>query len=206
MFRELNPLLHSELRLRLHPPADRRHGRQPLRAAGQAVPGGLHHRGKDLPGQDALHGLPHHRCGARRLCGVCRGAAKLHPAEVRPPRARHAQAQPANTRGGAARIARGTEGSRKPCSEPKEAARIAYGTEGPQRRTRSGRSRTDRPEGAARGLKGPETHGRAPREVRSTEKFGPGCITRYIPARTVAREAPERELRTTAVRRIPPPA
>lgn len=68
MFKELNPLLHSELRLAVMSiligvesadfvfirsrPEPRR---QPFGTAGQAGESELHRNRKDLPGQDALH-------------------------------------------------------------------------------------------------------------------------------------------------------
>ena len=112
---------------------------------------------------------PHGLCAERKGRGdLIRSRKRLHESRTeskgRGDRARNERK--------AAEITRGTEGSRKPCSKRKKGRR----NHAPNRRaaeTARGaeRSRTDRTEGAARGLKKPENArkgpaGGAPREVR----------------------------------------
>ncbi len=219
MFRELNPLLHSELRLAVMSiligveSADFVFIRQQTGATAGNLSVQLDKlsragyitvektfRGK-MPARSAaspMRGATPLRSMSRR----CKATSGQSKADAR----RHAQAQPANTRGGAARVVCRTEGPRRPCSEPKEAARIACGTEGsrkpcskrkkgrrnhaPNRRaaeTARGaeRSRTDRTERAARGLKEPGNarkgpaggapHGKIRAGVYRTIHPGPNC-------------------------------
>jgi len=63
---------------RLYPTADRSHGGQPFGTTGQAGEGGLYRNRKDLPREDALHGLSHHGHRTRRLRRIRRGVADLH--------------------------------------------------------------------------------------------------------------------------------
>ena len=89
MFKELNPLLHSELRLAVVSiligveSADFVFIRQQTGATAGNLSVQLDKLAKagyieDLPRQDSLHGVPHHRRRARRLRRLRRGAAKLY--------------------------------------------------------------------------------------------------------------------------------
>ena len=76
--RDVDPHRGRERRLRLYPAADRGHGGQPFGTTGQAGEGGLYRNRKDLPREDALHGLSHHGHRARCLRRIRRGVADLH--------------------------------------------------------------------------------------------------------------------------------
>lgn len=92
MFKELNPLLHSELRLAVVSiligveSADFVFIRQQTGATAgnlsvqldKLAKAGYIEVEKTFPGQDSLHGMPHHRRRTRRLRRIRRGAAKLY--------------------------------------------------------------------------------------------------------------------------------
>ena len=108
VFKELNPLLHSELRLAVMSiligveSADFVFIRQQTGAtAGNlsvqldklAKANYIEIEKKTFRGQDALHRLPHHRHGTRRLRRIRRGVADLYPEIKRPQETRGPQRQ-----------------------------------------------------------------------------------------------------------------